>query len=403
MSLRKWIGTLHLWLGLSSGIIVFILGITGCLYVFIEEIEPLVYKDKLFIRPMDQPKKPATEIWQAAQQAIGEEHRLTGGRFPNIPDQTCKFTVYKGKEGGFWYWQGIEFYRSVYVNPYTAEVVKVEDPSFEFFEVVVSLHWSLLLVNDIGQPIVGVATIVFVFMIISGLILWWPKSRQAARQRFWFRWKKTTQWKRRNYDLHNIPGFYVFLVALIFGLTGLVWAFDWFDESVQWIANGGQPHEHEEQARSDIRYAATRASVDQLFEAVQQEYPGAESYFVSVPQDSTGTINIFVRNKGRFDYRSNRYDQYTGRLLESETFDDENAGHQLRAMNYDIHTGAIAGLPGKILAFTGSLICASLPVTGFFIWRGRKKKKRKNNTSGDPRPARKGVAKKSVAGNQTVE
>ena len=43
-------------------------------------------------------------------------------------------------------------------------------------------------------------------------------------------------------------------------------------------------------------------------------------------------------------------------------------------MNYDIHVGAVLGLPGKILAFFASLIAASLPVTGFVIWWGRRKK-----------------------------
>jgi uncharacterized iron-regulated membrane protein len=43
-------------------------------------------------------------------------------------------------------------------------------------------------------------------------------------------------------------------------------------------------------------------------------------------------------------------------------------------MNYDIHVGAILGLSGKVLAFFASLIAASLPVTGFLLWRGRKKK-----------------------------
>jgi uncharacterized iron-regulated membrane protein len=46
-------------------------------------------------------------------------------------------------------------------------------------------------------------------------------------------------------------------------------------------------------------------------------------------------------------------------------------------MNYDIHTGAILGLPGKFLAFFASLICASLPVTGVYVWWGRKNKAKK--------------------------
>lgn len=59
---------------------------------------------------------------------------------------------------------------------------------------------------------------------------------------------------------------------------------------------------------------------------------------------------------------------YTGKYSEA------NLGQLLRRMNYDIHTGAILGLPGKILAFLASLVCATLPVTGFVIWWGRRKK-----------------------------
>lgn len=69
-----------------------------------------------------------------------------------------------------------------------------------------------------------------------------------------------------------------------------------------------------------------------------------------------------------------QFDQFTGELLKTTTFDEKNAGEKLRAMNYDIHTGTIMGMPGKILAFIASLISASLPVTGFYIWWGRKKK-----------------------------
>ena len=49
---------------------------------------------------------------------------------------------------------------------------------------------------------------------------------------------------------------------------------------------------------------------------------------------------------------------------------------KMMRMNYDVHTGAILGITGKIMAFFASLIAASLPVTGFLIWRGRRKKKK---------------------------
>jgi uncharacterized iron-regulated membrane protein len=63
-------------------------------------------------------------------------------------------------------------------------------------------------------------------------------------------------------------------------------------------------------------------------------------------------------------------DHIYGKLL------DTNAADKLIRMNYDIHTGSIIGLPGKILAFCASLLVASLPVTGFCIWYGRRKKER---------------------------
>jgi uncharacterized iron-regulated membrane protein len=86
--------------------------------------------------------------------------------------------------------------------------------------------------------------------------------------------------------------------------------------------------------------------------------------------------NTDVGTYWKLDYRY--FDQYTlkelpvdhiyGRITEADAAD------KLLRMNYDIHTGAILGLPGKMLAFFASLICASLPVTGFYIWLGRRKK-----------------------------
>ena len=73
------------------------------------------------------------------------------------------------------------------------------------------------------------------------------------------------------------------------------------------------------------------------------------------------------------------YDQYTGKSLKTvgswdSKFKDAKLADKIARMNYDIHVGAVLGLPGKILAFFASLIAASLPVTGFVIWWGRRKK-----------------------------
>jgi uncharacterized iron-regulated membrane protein len=75
-----------------------------------------------------------------------------------------------------------------------------------------------------------------------------------------------------------------------------------------------------------------------------------------------------------YDRDDLQFDQYTGQLLNITHAARKSRGQQLLEMNYDIHVGAIGGLPGKIIAFIISLICASLPVTGFYIWWEKRKK-----------------------------
>jgi uncharacterized iron-regulated membrane protein len=68
------------------------------------------------------------------------------------------------------------------------------------------------------------------------------------------------------------------------------------------------------------------------------------------------------------------FDRNTGKLLMTYGDQDVRGGRKFRAMNYDLHTGAFAGLPTKMLMFLASLLCAGMPVSGFFMWlnRGRK-------------------------------
>lgn len=101
-------------------------------------------------------------------------------------------------------------------------------------------------------------------------------------------------------------------------------------------------------------------------------------YFAAAPADP---IEIVVNHQPGTYYNSDfyHYDQYTGQELKADgayarKFSKANVADKLVRMNYDMHTGAVLGLPGKILAFLASLIAASLPVTGFLIWRGRRKK-----------------------------
>ena len=378
MTAKKAIGFLHLWLGLASGLVVFILGITGCIYVFEDEIKNVVYQERLFIKPENKPRLPVSKLIEGAQRQLGAAYPFIIFEMPNNPSSTYRFYAYKINDEAKTYFGQREYGYNVYVNPYNGHVVKIENSKYEFFTLVLFTHYDLLLAKT-GKQIVGWSTIIFIVLLISGMVLWWPKNKPAARQRIWFQWKDTTKWKRKNYDLHNIAGFYFMSVCLIIALTGLVWAFTWFNDSVQYLANGGASSKKPNIVHSDTTRISNALPIDLVLYDLKRRIPQAASYSFFLPKAKGDPLNASALFTGRERYKfvSNQYDQHTGKFLQTRTFDQKSRGEKLRNMNYDIHAGSILGLPGKILAFFASLTAASLPVTGFVIWWGRRKKIRK--------------------------
>lgn len=376
MAVKKLIGKIHLWLGLASGLVVFIVGITGCLYAFIDEIKPLVYRDRMFVEvPPGAKKLPLEVLKENAQTAVGKDHPVQVAEVNTGANRTVSFRSIKVNPDAMIYSRYMEYYYRIYVNPYTGTVVKVENTKWEFFQLVVSLHVSLLLGLKLGGQIVTWSIVMFVILLISGMVLWWPKNKAAAKQRFSFKWKETTKWKRKNYDLHNILGFYAMLLMLVIALTGLVWCFEWFDHSVQWIANGGKTIAAPKPVFSDS--TDTRPfSLNKMLQEASLQDPAATTLFITIPRDNKSAVFVFARLTGPLytNVRSQR-DQHSGALLNRTTFASLNNGEKMRVLNYDLHVGSVLGLPGKILAFFASLIAASLPLSGFYIWWGRRNKK----------------------------
>lgn len=376
--MKKAIGKIHLWLGLASGLVVFTIGITGCTYVFEEELKEWLYKSRETIEvPYHGTKKPISELLTIAQQAAGDDHPIQNITISTIVNQSYSFRPDQIRDSSaYTHFGEIVYQHRFYINPYTGELVKDENTKYEFFTVVLRLHRNLLLNRGVGKMIVGISVIMFVILLLTGLILWWPKNKNAAKQRYWFRWKKSTKWKRKNYDLHNILGFYSLFIVLVIALTGLVFAFDWFDNSVQWIVNGGNPSQKPKPLYSDISKSDPLLPLDKVFYKATLLYEDADTFNFNLPKKPNGIVTVTAQNSADLRYKRERYlfDRHTGKLLNSIGFNEKNTGEKLKAMNYDIHVGSILGFPGKVLAFFTSLIAASLPVTGFILWWGRRNK-----------------------------
>lgn len=99
----------------------------------------------------------------------------------------------------------------------------------------------------------------------------------------------------------------------------------------------------------------------------------AQYFYFPKKEESPLHLTAIFNENGFDDYVSYSFDPYSGKLLEEERFRDLNNGEKVRVLNYYIHIGSILGFPGKVIAFCASLISASLPITGVFIWWGRRK------------------------------
>lgn len=374
--LKYWIGKIHLWLGLSSGLIVLMLSVTGCIYVFSQEISDYLRQDAIYTEQASGKFLPIASLWKSTQQKIGSGKQITSATLYNDPGKTVAFMCYKGGEGSYFYFGNIENYYTIYTDPYKGEVIRVYDEELDFFQIIKGLHWSLLLSTPIGQVIIGWATFIFVVMLITGIILWWPKNKAARKQRFKFQWKDSTKWRRKNYDIHSIFGFYISAIAIIIAFTGMVWAFTWF-QSLVYVAGAGTVNPPEIiYEKSALGNGDKDNALNAAYSTAKKMHSDADAISMSLAADSTGVINAYIQqNKGTY-YVSHamQFDQYTGKLLRERNHNEKNFGEKLIGANYDIHVGAILGFPGKILAFIASFICGMLPVSGFLLWWGRNNK-----------------------------
>jgi uncharacterized iron-regulated membrane protein len=377
---------LHLWLGLISGLIVCIVSITGCIYVFEKEIKNVtqpyqfVQQEQKAYLPPSQLKSIAEKHEFGAKAGKGP-NKMTGVVYPG-PGKAAVAT-YRDKEKGF---------MMVYMNPYSGAVLKTKALEKDFFRIILAGHYNLWLPRPIGQTIVAWAVAIFVIILISGLIMWWPKNLKKANRDKSFKVKWKASFKRVNYDLHNVLGFYVCIVALVIALTGLYWGFKWMPKAMYWVASGGKTMpDRRDKLLSDTSHLLTAvdrkaavASEDKLWLQMMQEYKNQGSLSLTLPAKQSDVFSISHNSESGTFYKSHTryFDQYTlneikGSSIYNKTYEQGSGADKLMRMNYDIHVGAILGIPGKIMAFFASLICGSLPITGLIIWLGKKKKAKK--------------------------
>lgn len=364
---KKIASQLHLWLGVSSGLVVFIVAFTGCLLVFEEELDPVINKSFHIVEVPTGSSRLSLDSLAQVVAVHFPNNKLTRIIVEPEENRTVIFGLKQGKSE--------KELLSVAVNPFTGAITGNRHEHDTFFEVVLRLH-RYLCMGDTGKIITGVSCVCFLVIMITGLVLWWP-SRKNRKQRFRVKWGASP--KRLNWDLHAVLGFYALPFVFLIASTGLVWSYKWVNNLIYLTFDGKPPQKREAPVNlftagaSGTHYQGILKETDLL-----RPHTGKVT-FTTLDTDSLSITvaktdgDAAISNVVSFLY----FDKNNGSLISTRLYENETPGFKARRVVFPIHTGSLLGWPTKLIAFIAALITASLPVTGILIWLRRRLKGRK--------------------------
>lgn len=368
MTLKQIFGKLHLWLGLASGLVVLIVAGTGILLVFEDELDEWANHDLYYVSVPANAQRVTVD--SMLQSAATYDPRLKITRIYAETQSPGRSVVFYAKMSKTQTWH-------IAVDPYTGKVIKGRNYNKSFFGVVLNLHRHLCM-NETGKAITGASCLIFVFMVISGIVLWWPKRWHILKQRTCIAWK--SKWKRLNWDLHAVGGFYVHIVLFAISVTGLTWSYQWMNNAI-YLVFDGKPMKKTEAPANTVKEPIQPGFYESLYRQTNAKLPYNGRITMLLPGNDSLAITVNKLNHEASAYNVADvlyFEKGTGRLLKENLFKNSSMGNKVRRMVYPIHTGRLYGWPTQILALIAAMVAFSLPVTGLLIYLvGIKKRKAK--------------------------
>ena len=386
MTVRKLFKKLHLWLSLPFGLIIMTTCLTGALLVFEKEITELVRHDSYTIPVRKTQILSLQSLLERVARETPDSVQITSVTIPSDFRRAYTVGLSKPRRAG------------VLVDPYTGKIVG-QSGRLPFFTTVRELHRWLLdsMKPDSegifwGRVIVGTSTLLFVFILLTGLFLWWPKKLKGIGKRLKISLGRGCQ--RLFTDLHTVGGVYVFVLLLAMAMTGLTWSFEWYRTGFYKVfgaemAEAGKgdkgpkkdkgkdaPREEgAEQAKLPASYIYWEEVVSYVIEVSEADYTEITVKDGEVEVPLAGLGNIRAADSFRFDKK-------TGQMTEYKAYREVKRDKKLRGWIYSIHTGAWGGLFTRICYVLAALFGASLPLTGYYIFYQRKWGKKRKAKSG---------------------
>jgi len=369
---KKILFQLHWLLGISAGLILSIMGITGVLYAFEGEIISFLNRDTAVHARADRILAPDILIEKLEADTGGKVSFL---RINGINEQAAQVFMAprEGQRRGTRH----------YVDPYTGEFLDAPR-GVGFFQFVLDLHRRLTL-GDTGKQITGASTLALLFFCVSGLYLRWP--RQALNWRAWL----TLDWAKKgrgfNWDLHAVAGTWALVFYLALALTGLYWSYPWYRQALEkWLSDDPPvaTQQVSQASAANTRGSNRDAAAPPNYAVLSQgllQVVGRQpaNWTVRIPATSAQPFSIsYLLADAPHPRAFNRLqiDAQNGNILSHDRYADKRFKAQILSSIYVLHTGQYFGLTGRILMLLASLGMPIFFVTGWLLYLDRRRKKR---------------------------
>lgn len=367
MKLRKVNKKVHKWLSIPLGAILLIICLTGAILVFQKEILEISNPEWYKVKEIKTNAIPLDQLIPMVNSQL-ENNTIANVEISKDPARTYKMGLIEG------------FRVSVFVDQYTGKITGEYSVREHPFFTVMSLHrWLLDSSHTWGKLIVGWSTLLFILVVITGLCYHSKKKKENYTIHF----KNGTQ--RMMLGLHNTLGTYASLVLIILALTGLMWSFDWYRNSIFYIFGDRQQTEESHSKGGSKGKGKKNKEAEtinyQSWQIVSEKILCLDSKYDYI-KIGDGTVSAHPNNTYRTRVQDKiDFNKESGVIEKISYFKDQDVKSKVWAWAYSLHVGDYWGIWSKILTFICCLIGASLPITGYYItikrWIKKNRKVRK--------------------------
>jgi sulfite reductase (NADPH) flavoprotein alpha-component len=365
--LKKTLFQLHWFFGISAGLVLALMGITGATVSFQDEILNVLNPSVLQVEKQVAGVLPPAELVERIEAASGKKVSMLSVETDSGAAAKVFFTPPPGERRG----------QMRYFNPYTAEFMG-EATGQDFFGLMLRLH-RFLAMGDAGRQITGACTLILLFFCLSGLYLRWPRQWNSWRAWLTLDWKK--KGRSFNWDLHAVAGTWCLVFYLLAAVTGLSWSYEWFNKGLTRLLSDAPQNERVRSGRGPAPSGpAPTADYAAMWSSIYSTAgPALSAYNIRMPPVAGQPATVFyLLNASPHNRALNQItlDPVTGIVKRHDRYSDKSLKAQLLTSLYALHVGSYFGLVGRIILTISALTMPLFFVTGWLLYLDRRRKKK---------------------------